>query len=263
MTEISEQAKINKRLRKALEQCRQTHTICTDGWFSCPKSEEGCLDERKGDDCTCGADATNAIIDAALNTIIDNPKERVAPVEVAKPVGRLVTESLNPKNLVEDTPFIYDTGWISSIDWANKSITISTEWESSGYPEPNWDDAPPYAEYAYQFKNGEFRFWHNNGKGPRHKPGDDVTDGHIVAVYMRPYDIIKALHETDDWNKYPSATVEVRPKTIRALRQAVRDLSWAVMDDQEMKTKCWAYRIKAFEIARKVQERQNDSCTNY
>lgn len=56
----------NARLRGGLERCRQRHIECQDGWFSCPKSEGGCFDEGAGDDCTCGADETNAIIDAAL-----------------------------------------------------------------------------------------------------------------------------------------------------------------------------------------------------
>ena len=41
----------------------QTHTVCDDAWYSCPKSAEGCADEREGDFCTCGADDYNAQLD--------------------------------------------------------------------------------------------------------------------------------------------------------------------------------------------------------
>ena len=56
----------NKRLREALESLRQKHYTCEDGWYSCPKCEEGCLDERAGSECNCGAEQQNAIIDNAL-----------------------------------------------------------------------------------------------------------------------------------------------------------------------------------------------------
>lgn len=36
-----------------LEERFQTHYECEDGWYSCPLSEEGCLDTRRGKDCTC------------------------------------------------------------------------------------------------------------------------------------------------------------------------------------------------------------------
>lgn len=35
------------------------HYSCEDGWYSCPKSEEGCDNDLAGDDCTCGADRIN------------------------------------------------------------------------------------------------------------------------------------------------------------------------------------------------------------
>lgn len=55
-----------ERLREALESLRSTHYECDDPWYSCPKSEGGCANDGQGDECNCGADARNAIIDAAL-----------------------------------------------------------------------------------------------------------------------------------------------------------------------------------------------------
>ena len=54
------------RLRKALEGLRSDqHMVVEDCWYSCPKSGE-CCDPQAGDDCWCGVDARNAVIDAAL-----------------------------------------------------------------------------------------------------------------------------------------------------------------------------------------------------
>ena len=35
---------------------RTHHYECEDPWYSCPKSENGCADDRMGPECTCGAD---------------------------------------------------------------------------------------------------------------------------------------------------------------------------------------------------------------
>ena len=50
----------------ALKQLYQPHLSCEDIWYSCPKSEEGCADDRQ-DECNCGADYYNSIITKALN----------------------------------------------------------------------------------------------------------------------------------------------------------------------------------------------------
>jgi len=52
------------RYRAALEQVRRSHTVCDDCWYSCPASGECCRSGARG--CDCGADAANAVIDAAL-----------------------------------------------------------------------------------------------------------------------------------------------------------------------------------------------------
>jgi hypothetical protein len=56
-----------ERLRAALSGLKRPHLSCEDCWYSCPKSEDGCCnDSIPKDECTCGADAHNARIDAAL-----------------------------------------------------------------------------------------------------------------------------------------------------------------------------------------------------
>jgi hypothetical protein len=36
------------------------HYHCEDCWYSCPKSHEGCCNDRAGHDCNCGAETHNA-----------------------------------------------------------------------------------------------------------------------------------------------------------------------------------------------------------
>lgn len=46
------------------EESRRDHYYCDgDPWFSCPKCSEGCADDNRGTDCTCGADEYNEKID--------------------------------------------------------------------------------------------------------------------------------------------------------------------------------------------------------
>jgi len=61
------------KLYEALVAVRRPHlTVVEDCWYSCPKArnEDGrrasCRDSEDPETCTCGADAANAIIDAAL-----------------------------------------------------------------------------------------------------------------------------------------------------------------------------------------------------
>lgn len=71
LTRLREQvalaAKREAVLRDGLESMkRSTHEECEDPWYSCPKSNDGCLDENKGTDCTCGTDHWNERINATL-----------------------------------------------------------------------------------------------------------------------------------------------------------------------------------------------------
>jgi hypothetical protein len=54
---------------EALENSRTTHYYCEDTWYSCPKHEDGCANEHRGDECDCGADEANQKIDTAIATI--------------------------------------------------------------------------------------------------------------------------------------------------------------------------------------------------
>lgn len=55
-------------LEDALRKCYRKHHICEDSYYSCPKSGDCPRDAFIGDPvCTCGADAMNAVIDAALS----------------------------------------------------------------------------------------------------------------------------------------------------------------------------------------------------
>lgn len=45
------------------------HYECEDSWYSCPKSDYGCCDESKGNECYCGADDKNAKIDIIVEEL--------------------------------------------------------------------------------------------------------------------------------------------------------------------------------------------------
>jgi hypothetical protein len=55
-----------------LEKLRMNHNYCEDCWYSCPKAEDGCCDDTQGDNCNCGADEHNAILDSIIKYISDN-----------------------------------------------------------------------------------------------------------------------------------------------------------------------------------------------
>ena len=64
---------VSEAVERIVEECepvisslRQRHYECDDCWYSCPKSEDGCCNEGSGDECNCGADATNESLDALL-----------------------------------------------------------------------------------------------------------------------------------------------------------------------------------------------------
>lgn len=57
---------------KELEKLRRGHYCCEDCWYSCPKTEDGCCDDRKGDECDCGADEKNEILDNIIAYLTDN-----------------------------------------------------------------------------------------------------------------------------------------------------------------------------------------------
>lgn len=57
----------NQRLRDGLKALGlRHHYSCEDGWYSCPKSEDGCANDAEGDDCNCGVDNHNELVLALL-----------------------------------------------------------------------------------------------------------------------------------------------------------------------------------------------------
>lgn len=52
-----------------LEKLRREHKYVDDCWYSCPKAEDGCCDHTRGEDCDCGADAHNALVDKMLAAV--------------------------------------------------------------------------------------------------------------------------------------------------------------------------------------------------
>ena len=61
-----------------LRRLRRPHHVSGDCWYSCPKSSEGCCNDAcNEDECTCGADAHNALVDDLLSILgpVDDASE--------------------------------------------------------------------------------------------------------------------------------------------------------------------------------------------
>jgi hypothetical protein len=52
-----------------LKMSRQSHNYCEDGWYSCPKAEDGCSNDAIGTDCNCGADKYNTELEILIEKI--------------------------------------------------------------------------------------------------------------------------------------------------------------------------------------------------
>lgn len=64
-----------------LQALKQQHYSCDDGWYSCPKSPDGCANDEAGSDCTCGVDDVNARI-AAVQCEVDRLMLEYCPDEM-------------------------------------------------------------------------------------------------------------------------------------------------------------------------------------
>jgi hypothetical protein len=65
---------------EALKSNKRSHYYCEDTWYSCPKHEEGCANKLEGDECICGADEVNKVLDAAiadLEAALEQPEPQV------------------------------------------------------------------------------------------------------------------------------------------------------------------------------------------
>lgn len=58
-----------KEIRERILQLKIAHIECEDPWYSCPKCDDGCANEAEGDDCNCGADSHNKIVDELLSAL--------------------------------------------------------------------------------------------------------------------------------------------------------------------------------------------------
>ena len=63
-------SKVDELIAK-LEGLKVGHDTCEDCWYSCPKSDEGCCDDRQ-EGCTCGADKHNAEVDSLIAWVRSN-----------------------------------------------------------------------------------------------------------------------------------------------------------------------------------------------
>lgn len=63
-------SKVDELIAK-LECLKISHYVCEDCWYSCPKSEKSCCDDRQ-EDCNCGADKHNAEIDSLIAWVRSN-----------------------------------------------------------------------------------------------------------------------------------------------------------------------------------------------
>lgn len=57
-----------------------SHYSCEDPWYSCPKSEEGCLNESVGTECDCGYEdkiskLQNTFQQVAQEAVLEKDKE--------------------------------------------------------------------------------------------------------------------------------------------------------------------------------------------
>jgi len=50
-----------------LQNAKRRHFYCEDTYYSCPKHEDGCADDRQPYKCNCGADELNAEIEISIN----------------------------------------------------------------------------------------------------------------------------------------------------------------------------------------------------
>jgi len=57
---------------KELERLRQAHRYCDDCWYSCPKNPDGCCDYLAGNECNCGADEHNTVLDKVIEYLRHN-----------------------------------------------------------------------------------------------------------------------------------------------------------------------------------------------
>jgi len=69
VSEIAELRRLALIAAENLKTMKIGHRYCEDSWYSCPKAEDGCSDERQGDNCNCGADSFNEKTDKIIHLL--------------------------------------------------------------------------------------------------------------------------------------------------------------------------------------------------
>ena len=58
-------------IKELIKLAKRKHYYCDDCWYSCPKAMDGCCNDAKGDECTCGADENNKRVEE-LKAILES-----------------------------------------------------------------------------------------------------------------------------------------------------------------------------------------------
>jgi len=67
---------IYPQIERLIELAHREHYSCDeDCFYSCPKSAEGCCNEKRGKECVCGADEHNAEVDKIAELLKDEDHE--------------------------------------------------------------------------------------------------------------------------------------------------------------------------------------------
>jgi len=121
-----------------LESSLRNHNYCEDGWYSCPKAQDGCYNDDIGTECNCGADKYNEEANKLISKIKSqqNPNNKYEnsiryKVLVADIVyldglvvkNRYVVEEYRPDNFFD----LINTYEIISEDKENRILRLKTK----------------------------------------------------------------------------------------------------------------------------------------
>lgn len=80
---MNPESKLRQKLREILGKEITHFWVDEDNWFSCPKAPDGCTDETRGTECTCGRDESiNKTLESILEAVrAEVPEKRECPKE--------------------------------------------------------------------------------------------------------------------------------------------------------------------------------------
>ena len=110
-------------VREAMVKLYRKHDECEDCWYSCPKSADGCCNDAQGDECNCGAEKHNAILDAIISSL--------SKIEEGMGWIPVTFENQPPRNsmvLYWHMPFDHS----SPIEFGHPAIADEWRWERHG-----------------------------------------------------------------------------------------------------------------------------------